>query len=138
GDTSSALLSGAVFSGLGAGDTVDLTGILFQSGATALVSPGSHQLIISVGGNTYDLQLGPNDTLAGNTVSVTSDGSGDTEIVLSLAGVTSTITKANSPFHVHSGEIDFTDTVSSGGTMIVDSGGLAMATTVSSGGVVSV
>src|SRR5262249_60815224 len=56
----------------------------------------------------------------------------------SIAGHRSAVTKANSPFHVHSGEIDFADTVSSGGTMIVDSGGLAVATTVSSGGVVSV
>jgi autotransporter passenger strand-loop-strand repeat protein len=49
-----------------------------------------------------------------------------------------TVNSANSPYHVTNGQADTSDTVVSGGQMLVDSGGTASATTVSGGGNINV
>jgi autotransporter passenger strand-loop-strand repeat protein len=130
----SAFMSGLVVSGLAAGDTVDLTNVAFVSGATASAANGF--LDVVVGGTSYALGLGTPNTFPGVQFLVSGDGATGTDVTLSSPPVI--VSKGNSPYKVSSGRTDTGDTVVSGGSMFVLSGGVADATTVSSGGFLTI
>jgi autotransporter passenger strand-loop-strand repeat protein len=84
GDTASAFLAGLAISGLGGGDTIDLTDVSFVSGATASVSGGF--LDVTVGGTTYALGLGtPNTFPAVQRFVVSGDGMSGTDVTFNAA-----------------------------------------------------
>ena len=69
-----------VVSGLAYGDTVDLTAVQFDSGATATVIAGN-RLQVSANGNTYTLNLDPANDYSSVKFGLTADGTGGTAIV---------------------------------------------------------
>jgi autotransporter passenger strand-loop-strand repeat protein len=75
------LLDGATISSFAVGDTIDLTGILYDSGGTANFAGGT--LAITENGDTYDLQLAGG--YASNAFVLASDGSVGTDITESTA-----------------------------------------------------
>ena len=126
-----------VISGFAPGDVITLSAVSFASGS---VTPTSgNELVVSVGGRTYDLQLDPSQSLAGDQFELLS-GSGDvTEIVVAQTGVVSSgQTVSNTSVGAGAGESVYGTTVSTtiqnGGQQIIYASGLASITTVSSGG----
>jgi autotransporter passenger strand-loop-strand repeat protein len=68
-------------SGFSSGDSIDLQTIAYSGGASVtLVNSGSvhNELQVTEGGATYELQLDPSQSFAGQYLHVTSDGSGGT------------------------------------------------------------
>ena len=120
-------MSSLYVSGLGPGDTIDLTDVAFASGAT--VSASSNGLYISVGGTLYDLTLGTQISHA--EFAVISGGADNTEVTISS---TSHSVIAGHPYSDSSVD-DLDDVVHSGGTMFILSGAIATSTTVDSGGI---
>jgi autotransporter passenger strand-loop-strand repeat protein len=64
----------ATISGFVSGDTIDLTGLTWSAGGTvSLSSSTAGELLVNEGGGTYDLQLDPDHSYAGETFSATQD-----------------------------------------------------------------
>jgi autotransporter passenger strand-loop-strand repeat protein/autotransporter-associated beta strand protein len=118
-----------VISGFTAGDTVDLPGVTFSSGASATLGAGN-VVTITDGGNSYQLDFDPNQSFA-ETFVVYADGSGGAELGLNVPPVLSSV------YTVASGQSVSDVTVVNGGDLIL-SGGTASDTIVSSGGTLDV
>ncbi|SED77800.1 autotransporter passenger strand-loop-strand repeat-containing protein [Rhizobiales bacterium GAS188] len=70
-----------VISGFALGDTIDLTGVSFSSGGSvALISGNVLQIVEN--GQTYDLQLNPQQSFRGESFDLSADKSGGTNVVL--------------------------------------------------------
>ena len=73
-------LIGATIHGFVSGDTIDLTGIGYTSGAGQVTLNGGNELQITEGGQTYDLQLNPSQDFTNDYFHLTDDGTGGTDI----------------------------------------------------------
>jgi hypothetical protein len=73
------LLNGAVVSGFGTGDTIDLTGVVLDRAGHVDLTAGN-LLKITEGGHVYDLQLDPTQNFAGDFFHLASDGLHGTDI----------------------------------------------------------
>ena len=56
-----------VISGFAVGDIVDLTQVTFSAGGSAVLTSG-HQLQVTIGGSSYDLQFDPAQSFSGDVV----------------------------------------------------------------------
>ncbi len=76
-----------VISGLAQGDTIDLAGVSFAAGGSAILQSfgGGAQkniLTISENGNSYNLNLDPSQSFAGEQFELASDGNGGTYVTV--------------------------------------------------------
>ena len=70
-----------VISGLAPSDTIDLAGVGFGAGGMAGLAAGNVLQVVA-GGQTYGLQLDPSANFAGDSVRLSSDGHGGTDVSL--------------------------------------------------------
>jgi hypothetical protein len=61
-------------------DTIDLTGVPYDSGGIATLQTSNNQLQINENGETYSLQLDPTANFSGDVFPLSSDGSGGTDV----------------------------------------------------------
>jgi hypothetical protein len=80
--TTSGAMPTNVISGFVPGDIIDLAGIGFDNSGTIKLKSGN-QLEITENGNTYDLQLDPSQSFAGEQFKLSSDHSAGTDITVS-------------------------------------------------------
>ena len=125
--TSLRIPGGFTVSGFVAGDTIDLTGIAFDSSGSVNPLAGNLLQIIE-NGATYDLQLDPLQSFAGEFFHLTSDTAGGTRIIEDTTLPTGTSVT------VSAGQTRSGVNVGSGATLTVLAGGSVSDTTVSSGG----
>lgn len=70
-----------VISGFTVGDTIDLAGVSFGAGGMAGLAVGNLLQVVE-GGQTYGLQLDPSANFSGDSVRLSSDGHGGTDVSL--------------------------------------------------------
>jgi autotransporter passenger strand-loop-strand repeat protein len=124
--------SGATVSGFTIGDQIDLTSIVYVSGAVASVNSSTDKLTLTDGGNTYQLQLAGSFT--NSAFVAASDGISGTDITVISAGPSGVVLSAPSSGSSYLGTVASNIVVSNGATEYVYNGGTAVSTHVSSGG----
>src|SRR5581483_10524558 len=128
------VMPSTVISGFTAGDSIDLTGVAYDSGGNISLQPGDVlQLVES--GITYDLNL--DSTANGERFAFAAD-SGGTGTAITASAVTQVTVVSGETYVVSGGQTDNGDVVLSGGIEIVSLGGIASTTNVLSGGILSV
>ena len=138
----------AVIDGFDIDDSIDLRGVTAGNAGSVTLGAGN-LLTVHDGGVTYNLQLDPGDSFAGQTFDALDDGSGGTLIkvldphvvgsgqtlVLSAGQTVSNITVlAGGTLVVGSGAVSIGAQIDSGGTEIIGAGGLDINATVANGG----
>ncbi len=114
----------AVISGFGSTDKIDITAIA-SAGATMSFSTGGGNEVVTVanGGSSESFIFSGTTAYTSNTIELTSDGSGDAELVLATGGIITSVTTSTS-----SGAYN----VASGNTLLVLSGGSISAAEIAS------